>query len=148
MALLDEMTALAQAGGAAVLAAAATDGWHRFSDRAARLLGRGDPALEGAAAERLARTAAALRAASDEDERERVGAEHARLWRDEFAGLLTAPGSADIDQVMTELRTLAEEFGSQPSSAGQSIVNTTFNGPANVQYGHHSRQNIRFGAAE
>lgn len=148
MALLDDMAALAQAGAAAVMAAAATDGWHRFSDRAARLLGRGDPALEGAAADRLDRTAAALRAASDGDEQERVRTEHARLWRDEFADLLAAPGPTDVNRVMAELRALAEEFGAAPSTSGQTIVNTTFHGPANVQYGHHSRQDIRFGSAE
>lgn len=148
MALLDEMTALAQAGGAAVLAAAATDGWHRFSDRAARLLGRGDPALEGAAADRLARTAAALRAASDEGERERVAAEHAERWREEFARLLIAAGAAERAHLMDELQLLSREFEvAAGAAAGPVMSGNTFHGPTNVQVGHHGHQEIHFGAA-
>lgn len=148
MALLDEMTALAQAGAAAVLAAAATDGWHRFSNRAARLLGRGDPALEGAATDRLDRTAAALRAASDEDERERVRAEHAEQWRGEFARLLTGAGAAERAHLMGELQLLARESGAAVGeAAGPVMSGNTFHGPTNVQVGHHGHQEIHFGSA-
>ncbi|MEU9925243.1 hypothetical protein AB0H51_28855 [Streptomyces griseoluteus] len=145
MALIDDMAALAQAGGTAVLGAAATDGWYRFRDRAARLLGRGDPALESTAAERLDRTAAAVRAAADGDEGERVRAEHTELWREEFARLLLDLGLTERQQTMAELTSLTEEFPAV--AAGIRLSGVTFHGPTNVQVGHHGRQENHFGTS-
>ncbi|MFI5689937.1 hypothetical protein [Streptomyces sp. NPDC051636] len=76
--LAEAMTATAAAGGSAVVQAAGTDFWAWCRVRGARLIGRGDPARETEALERLDQTASALAAASD-DERERVGIVHARL---------------------------------------------------------------------
>ena len=61
--LAEALTALAAAGGTAVVQAAGTDAWTGFRARVAKWFARGDTGREQVALERLDRTAAALGAA-------------------------------------------------------------------------------------
>ncbi|MFF4208071.1 hypothetical protein ACFYZE_01645 [Streptomyces sp. NPDC001796] len=144
--LAEAVTAAAAAGGTAMVEAAGSDLWAWCKARGARLIGRGDPERENDARERLDRTAAALAAASDDAERERVRTVHARLWRGEFASLLETLDGAEQQRVVTELRTLAEEFGSSAASAGGAVSGNTFHGPTSFQTGHHNQQDNHFGS--
>ncbi|MEU9445963.1 hypothetical protein AB0D42_34865 [Streptomyces sp. NPDC048304] len=145
--LVEAMTAAAAAGGTAMVQAAGTDFWAWCRVRGARLIGRGDPGRETEALERLDQTAAALAAASDDEERERVGIVHARLWRGEFASLLDSLGEQEREQAAAELRAIAAEFGSSDVAAGGVVSDNTFNGPTNFQTGNHNHQENKFGSA-
>ncbi|MFJ4521023.1 hypothetical protein ACIP4Y_08750 [Streptomyces sp. NPDC088810] len=140
------MTAAAAAGGTAMVQAAGTDFWAWCRARGARLIGRGDPARETEALERLDQTATALAAASD-DEREGVGIVHAQLWRGEFASLLESLGDQDRERAAAELRAIAADFGSSDATAGGVVSGNTFNGPTNFQTGNHNHQENKFGSA-
>lgn len=86
--MLDQaLTALAAAGGAAVVQAAGTDLWTGLRQAVAGWFGRGDAEREQAELQRLDRTAAELRSApADEAERLRIRAEAA--WQARMEALL------------------------------------------------------------
>ncbi|MBK3575160.1 hypothetical protein JHN63_15335 [Streptomyces sp. MBT65] len=144
--LSEIMTAGAAAGGTAVVQAVGTDVWVWLRSRGARLIGRGDPARENDALDRLDRTAAALTAAADEADRERLLVLHQRLWQGEFASLLELLAPAERDRALAELHALEREFGGSGSSGGV-VSRNTFEGPVAFQTGNHARQENRFGAA-
>ncbi|MFF8968323.1 hypothetical protein [Streptomyces sp. NPDC014995] len=141
--LTEALTAVAAGGGMAVVQAAGSDTWAWFRTRCARLVGRGDDAREAEALERLDRTAAAV-AAAEEGERERVLAVHAVLWQGEFASLLESLAEGDRERFVERLRSLARDFGSEPS--GGAVTGNTFHGPTAVQTGDHNRQENHFGS--
>ncbi|MGY5079213.1 hypothetical protein ACWIGX_19315 [Streptomyces nigrescens] len=96
------LLALAAAGGTAVIQAAGTDAWGRFSQAVAQLFGRGDGQRERAELERLDRTAAELEGA--EAERARVRQEI--VWQARIEDLLASVEGDDRAQVAEELRSL------------------------------------------
>lgn len=145
--LAEVLSAAAAAGGTAVVESAGSDFWAWFKTRGARLIGRGDVERESEALDRLERTAAALAAASDEEERERVRAAHARLWQGEFASLLEILGQEERERAVAELNALAREFGTAGEKAEPVVSGNTFLGPANVQIGDNNRQENNFGSA-
>ncbi len=85
--LAETMTALAAAGGTAVVQAAGTDAWAGVRQRVARLLSRGDREREHAQLDRLDRTADALDSAGG-NEGDQVRLVHAEGWRSRFEMLL------------------------------------------------------------
>ncbi|MGA4848072.1 hypothetical protein ACOBQB_18140 [Streptomyces sp. G5(2025)] len=104
--MIEALTAVAAAGGGAVVQAAGTDAWLVVRERAAALLGRGDTARGRTEFERLDRTARALepRAAVDpEQERLRQEGE----WRTRFELLLESLDAHEQQRAAQELRTLA-----------------------------------------
>ncbi|MER6632329.1 hypothetical protein ABT301_29615 [Streptomyces sp. NPDC000987] len=145
--LAEAMTGAAAAAGMAMVQAAGTDFWAWCRARGARLIGRGDPARETEALERLDRTATALAAAADDEERERVGTVHAQLWRGEFTSLLESLGDQERERAAAELRSIAAEFGSSDAAAGGGVSGNVFNGPTNFQTGNHNHQENKFGSA-
>ena len=89
--LAEALTALAAAGGTAVVQAAGTDAWAGFRGRVAKWFARGDAGREQVALERLDRTAAALEAAEPgEVDRVRTGQEAS--WQTTFRDLAGGPG--------------------------------------------------------
>lgn len=110
--LEESLTALAAACGGAVVQAAGTSLWTGFSNRVARLFGRGDDRTAQAILVRLDRTAAALgQAAADDTERLRTVEESS--WRTRFQDLLDDLPEGERDEVAAELRELVDSAGRQ-----------------------------------
>ncbi|MFF8189979.1 hypothetical protein ACF05L_03645 [Streptomyces bobili] len=143
--LAEALTAAAVGGGMAVVQAAGSDTWAWFRTRCARLVGRGDSAREAEALERLDRTAAVL-AAAEEGERERVRAVHAVLWQGEFASLMESLGEEERERLIEQLTLLVGEFGNSGAPSGGALSGNTFHGPTAVQTGDHNRQENHFGS--
>jgi hypothetical protein len=119
--LAEALTALAAAGGTAVVQAAGQDAWTGFRARVARLFARGDAGREQAALERLDRTAAALEAAgSGEVERVRIGQEAS--WQTMFELLLDGLDGEGQQRVADDLRDLLAGSGSRAIATGQGAV--------------------------
>jgi hypothetical protein len=142
--LAEAMTALATAGGTAVVQAAGTDAWEGLRDRLARWFGRGDTERERGELERLDRGAAELEAAGPGDaERLRVRQEVA--WTTRIETLLEALDEQRRAEAAAELRQLLEQAAPQPAGGGGLVSGNVFNGPTAVQAGDHNRQDVRFG---
>ncbi|MEU6552849.1 hypothetical protein ABZ915_21580 [Streptomyces sp. NPDC046915] len=107
--LAEAFTALATAGGAAVVQAAGTDAWSGLRQGLVRLIGRGDSGRERTVEERLDRTAGALVAARGQ-EAEALRIQEEAAWRGRFADLLEDLGEAERHRVATELRALLGEY--------------------------------------
>jgi hypothetical protein len=117
---IESLTALAAAGGNAVMQAAGTDAWESFRKRVARIFGRGDTEREHAELERLGRTMAVLKEAA-EAELPRALERQAGLWEARFEELLEGSDQLTRKQIADELRLLlAEQLFSpvSPTSAG------------------------------
>ncbi|CAL9637530.1 hypothetical protein [Streptomyces sp. enrichment culture] len=107
--LSEAMTALAAAGGTAVVQAAGTDAWLGLRERVARLLGRGDEERRQVQLERLDRTAAALTAGgSGVDEQTCTRQEAA--WQERFEMLLESLGEDEREAVGAELRSIIDKL--------------------------------------
>ncbi|MFE0602298.1 hypothetical protein ACFW2T_15840 [Streptomyces sp. NPDC058892] len=103
--LVETLTALAAAGGGAVVQAAGTDAWDGVRRRVAGLFGRGDEQREQAELERLDRTSRALEAgASADPERERD--RQSGMWQGRFESLLENADPQDQQRLADELRAL------------------------------------------
>jgi hypothetical protein len=128
--LTEALTALAAAGGTAVVQAAGEDAWTGLRDRVAQWFARGSAEQEQAVLERLDRTAAALEAARPEDlERVRVGQEAS--WRTRFEMLLEGLNCEEQQRAADELRHLLTHLaGSRATAVGQHSMAIT--GDVNV----------------
>ncbi|MFF3332487.1 hypothetical protein ACFYWX_23480 [Streptomyces sp. NPDC002888] len=114
--MTEALSGLAAAGGTAMVGAMATDAWHSARGRFARLLGRGEPALERVEAERLDRAATDIEQATEEN-RDTARRSLQRRWTGQLELLLEEhPDTAD------ELRALVEELAARQPSARQSWV--------------------------
>ncbi|MFD0346428.1 hypothetical protein RMN57_07880 [Kitasatospora sp. CM 4170] len=107
---MEALTALAAAGGAGIVQAAGTDVWTEVRNRVARLLGRGRPAAEQAALERLDRTGAALEAAAPE-ERALVAERQEASWQTRLEDFLEGLDPAEQAEAGARLRELLERVG-------------------------------------
>jgi len=98
-----ELTALAEAGAAAVVAAMATDVWQRTRDGVLRLFGRAGPGLRAAAEARLDDDAALVGAATAPDEVRRA---LLAPWTQELAVLLSQDeaGRRALAELVAEVR--------------------------------------------
>ena len=103
--LAEALTALAAAGGTAVVQAAGKDAWAGFRARVAKWFARGDTEREQVALERLDRTAAALEAAGP-GEVERVRAGQEASWQTLFEMLLEGLDGEEQQRAADELRDL------------------------------------------
>ncbi|MEV5644123.1 hypothetical protein AB0L67_28840 [Streptomyces flaveolus] len=117
--LSEAMTALAAAGGTAVVQAAGTDAWTGVRQQVARWFGRGNPQREHAELERLDQTAGELEAARPaEVERIRIRLEAA--WQGRIEALLESLEDSERARIVDELRTLlAQQVSHRSVSAGQ-----------------------------
>jgi len=120
--LAEALTALAAAGGTAVVQAAGKDAWAGFRARVAKWFGRGDTGREQVALERLDRTAAALEAAGP-GEVERVRAGQEASWQTMFELLLEGLDGQEQERAADELRDLLAALGGgRAAAAGQGAV--------------------------
>ncbi|MEU2551381.1 hypothetical protein ABZ589_06715 [Streptomyces sp. NPDC013313] len=103
--LSEAMTALAAAGGTAVVQAAGTDAWAGIRQQVARWFGRGNPQREQVELERLDQTAAELEVARPA-EAERVRIRQEAVWQGRIEALLESLEDAGRARVVAELRTL------------------------------------------
>ncbi|MEV5315495.1 hypothetical protein [Streptomyces sp. NPDC052610] len=140
--LAEGLTALAAAGGTAVVQAAGTDAWATLRDRVAGWFGRGDAARERDELERLEATAGELTAAEGGADAERLRAHQEQAWQARFAMMLESLREQERARAAAELRDLVGPAAAEESGG---TVTGTFHGPTVVQTGHHNRQDVRFG---
>ncbi|MFI6010720.1 hypothetical protein ACIBAG_18205 [Streptomyces sp. NPDC051243] len=113
------LTALAAAGGAAVVQAAGTDAWTGLRQAVARWFSRGDGQREHAELERLDRTADELRSA-EADQAERLSIREEAAWQARIEALLENLDQEERARAAEELRALlAEQTPQSRASAGQ-----------------------------
>ncbi|MFI2549152.1 hypothetical protein ACH5AJ_33595 [Streptomyces rochei] len=134
--LSEAMTALAAAGGTAVVQAAGTDAWTEVRQQMARWFSRGNPQRESAELARLDQTAGELEAAQPtEAERARIRQE--AVWQGRIEALLESLEDMERARVADELRTLLDQQASHRSvSAGQSGL--AVGGDLNIRADHGS----------
>lgn len=116
--LVEALTALALAGGTAVVQAAGTDAWKGLRQRIGDLFGRGDAARAAAELERLDHTVQRLSSASD------GGAERLRqegLWQGRFEALLEGLDAPGQERAAEQLRELVTFIA---ASTGDAAVGT------------------------
>ena len=114
--LAEALTALAAAGGTAVVQAAGKDAWTGFRTRVAKWFARGDTERENVALERLDRTAAMLGAAGPGDV-ERVRAGQEASWQTMFELLLEGLDGGDQQRAADDLRDLLADYASRRAAA-------------------------------
>lgn len=147
MSFISDLAPVAALVGPMVLQLAVTDGYQTSKERLVRLFGRGEAERENAVRDNLEGTGAALAAAPDEEARERVRAEHAQRWEDEFIQLLLPLGAAERRRAAEEVREIVREVAPSTRSGDISISGVTFNERANIQVGNGGYQVNNFGAA-
>lgn len=145
--MLDQaLIALASAAGTAVAQAAGTDAWQSFRERVARVFGRG-PApdtAQGAALERLDRTAAELESA-DAGTVERVRHDAAAVWRARFQDLLEDLDESGREQAavqLHELVALAQQVRGNVSTGDEGIA---ISGSPHIEAHDHSAAAVKMG---
>lgn len=117
--LTEAMTALAAAGGTAVVQAAGTDAWTGFRQQVASWFGRGNAQRESTELERLDQTATALETA-EADQAERVRLRQEASWEAWFIALLEGLNDEEREQAAAELSALLAQYAPQGGvSAGQ-----------------------------
>ncbi|MER5384271.1 hypothetical protein ABT040_29035 [Streptomyces sp. NPDC002688] len=144
---LNDVPELAVFCGTTVLAAALNHGYSASVLRFTRILGRGDTERQSEVEASWEETVAALYAAPDDDERDRVRAEHTRRWTAEFAEMLESMGPAERGRVAAEAQALAREFATDGGSGGAGVVNNFHGGSPVVLNGARSRAVVNFGTA-
>ncbi|WP_163010889.1 hypothetical protein [Streptomyces dangxiongensis] len=144
---LNDVPELAAFCGTTVLAAALDHGYNAGVLRFTRLLGRGDTERQCEVQASWEETVAALDAAPDDDERQRVRAEHTRRWTVEFAEMLESMEPAERGRVAAEARALARQFVTDCGSGGAGVVNNFHGGSPVVLNGARSRAVVNFGTA-
>lgn len=129
--LAEALMTLAATGGGAVVQAAGTDAWNGLRDAVARILGGGETARGRAELERLDRTRAALHAADDGEEAERVRVAQAAVWQTRFETLLEEAGEPERERIAAELQALVDRAGMRGKTEMTHIDfrYSTFHGP-------------------
>ncbi|MFJ5774662.1 hypothetical protein [Streptomyces sp. NPDC093094] len=142
--LPEALTALAAAGGAAVVQAAGSDAWEGLRSRLAGWFGRGDAERERGELERLDRSAADL-AAADTGTGERVRGRQEAVWQTRIEALLEGMDDEERVRAAGELEQLLDQAAPPASGGGGLVSGNTFNGPTAVQVGYRGHQDVRFG---
>lgn len=150
--LVEALTMLAATAGGTLVQAMATDAWEACRERAARLLGRGDPQEEARQEARLERAREELTAAADAaaaadrpEDGERAAARQAAAWQTRFEDLLE--DSPEQERQLRELLAfLQEQSGAVNAAATQVTVNATASGQAQQAVQGQGTQHNTFGA--
>jgi hypothetical protein len=130
--MLEELAALAAAGGSALVGAMATDAWQATRSRVARLFGRGGPHRQVSIAAQLDDNAALVAQAEDPDEvRQRL----APVWRLQLEALLRQHPNAE-----DELRALVAQIQEALPAPQQTWVQT------NIARDHATQYNVQHGS--
>ncbi|MFE0175316.1 hypothetical protein ACFWZ2_23645 [Streptomyces sp. NPDC059002] len=124
----DAMTALAAAGGTAVVQAAGTDAWAGVRAAVARWFGRGDAARERAELARLDRTDATLTGADGELGR-RLRDDERISWRTRFEIALDDLDDTVRQELGDELRHLVGELRQIIAKDAPHVVQASATGP-------------------
>lgn len=140
--LAEGLTALAAAGGTAVVQAAGTDGWQSLRDQVARWFGRGDTARERNEVQRLEASAAELTAVEGDEDTQRSKARQEAAWQARFEMLLESLREQERVQAAAELRVLVEQVSAGEGSGA--VSGNTFHGSTAIQAGNHNRQDVHF----
>ncbi|MET7718677.1 hypothetical protein [Streptomyces sp. NPDC005407] len=140
--LVEALTALAAAGGTAVVQAAGTDAWAGLRQAVARWFGRGDVQREQTELERLDQTVAEL-AAGDGAEAERVRIRQEVVWQTRIEGLLESLDERERMRVADELRTVLAQHAPQGVSADRDGL--AIGGDVEVRADHGSAAAVRMG---
>jgi hypothetical protein len=117
--LEEALTAVAAAGGTAVVQAAGTDAWAVFRQAVGRWFGRGDRQRERAELERLDRSAAELAAAGRNGTAEQVRVRHTVVWQTRFETVLEALDEKGQAQAAAELRALLTDHAPAPGASAE-----------------------------
>lgn len=134
----EALTALAAAGGTAVVQAAGTSGWQGFQRAVARWFARGDEDRERVVLERLDDDARAL-AAGDGDPRVRVSRQAA--WQARFETVLEELDDEEREPAVEGLRALLGTYAAGATGdCGQTI-----GGDVSVRADHGSAAALRMG---
>ncbi len=143
--LAEALTALAAAGGTAVVSAMATDAWSVVRIRTARLLGRGEEEREAAAAERLncARDELAVLSGA---ELAQVRTRQEAAWSTRLADLLEE--HPDTEAELRALVEYAQDQVTQSRSTGHVQQNMVGHDQARQAVLGHGVMNVNFGPAE
>ncbi|WP_435972167.1 hypothetical protein [Streptomyces sp. Qhu_M48] len=141
--LSEAMTALAAAGGTAVVQAAGTDAWAGLRGQMARWFGQGNPQREHAELERLDQAAAELEAAAP-PQAERVRIRQEAAWQARIEALLESLGENEQGRIAEGLRTLLTE---QPSHSHASVGHggLAVGGDVKIQADHGSAAALTMG---
>jgi hypothetical protein len=141
--LPEAMTALAAAGGTAVVQAAGTDAWAGIRRQVAHWFGRGNPQRVQVELERLDQTAAELEAARPA-EAERVRIRQEAVWQGRIEALLEGLEDAERARVADELRTLqAQQTSRRTAVAGRNGL--AVGGDVNVRADNGSAAAVTMG---
>ncbi|MFC4516375.1 MULTISPECIES: hypothetical protein [Streptomyces] len=143
--LAENLVALAEAAGTAVVAAAGTDAWSGLRNAVADWFGCGDAERERGELERLERSAVTL-AAAGPDVANRVRVQQAAVWQTRIETLLE--GLDDEEQrarAASGLRRLLAEAAPAPAGEAGQVSGNVFSGPTAFQTGNQSQMNARFG---
>ena len=117
--LVEGLTALAGAGGTALVGAMATDAWQTTRAGVARLFGRGGPDRQAAIETQLDSNAALVAQAEDPSEIDEIRQSLAGMWRLELAALLRRHPEAE-----DELRALVAQIHDALPAPQQTWVQT------------------------
>ncbi|MFI1400723.1 hypothetical protein [Streptomyces sp. NPDC020681] len=141
--MLDQaLTALAAAGGTAVVQAAGTDMWTELRQQLARVFGRGNAEAERNELELLDQTAVALRTANEADATDvRSGLEN--QWRGRFLNLLAGLEATEQHEVVRQLSSALASVEGSHGAAG-TVSHNTFHGPTAFQTGPHAKMENHF----
>ncbi|MEU1543675.1 hypothetical protein ABZ461_37420 [Actinacidiphila glaucinigra] len=126
--LVEELIAVAAAGGGAIVQAAGTDAWAGIRSGVARILGRGESDREHAELERLDQTQAELESAGDGAGAERVQTVLVTRWQTRLEMLLEQLPDEERQQVAAELQALVQQAHAQTpvQSTHNDFSNATF----------------------
>ncbi|MFK4100855.1 hypothetical protein ACI2L1_12425 [Streptomyces sp. NPDC019531] len=142
--LPEALTALAAAGGAAVVQAAGTDAWEGLRSQLAQWLGRGDAERERGELDRLDGSAADL-ADAEPGIAEQIRSRQEAVWQTRIESMLEDLGNEQRARAAAELRQLLDEAAPVPASEAGLVTGNTFNGPTAFQAGNHNQQDVHFG---
>ncbi|MFJ9933186.1 hypothetical protein ACIRSJ_08690 [Streptomyces virginiae] len=126
--LVEELIAVAAAGGGAIVQAAGTDAWAGIRSGVARILGRGEAGSERAELERLDQTRAELESAGDGAASERVQTVLVTRWQTRLEMLLEQLTEEERQGVAAELQALIDQVQAQApvQSTHNDFSNATF----------------------
>jgi hypothetical protein len=132
--LEDALTALAAAGGTAVVQAAGTDTWTGFRAGVAKIFGRGNAQRQHVELERLDYTAAILEEAA-ETELDHVRLRQEGAWQGRFETLLEDLDTPERQRAVDELQALLAEYTASASSASAGPSGLAAGGDINIRGG-------------
>ena len=122
----ESITALAAAGGLAVVQAAGTDAWTGVRRAVARLLGRGNPEQEALELDRLDRTENALAPGRSGQVIEAERLRWEGVWQTRIEALFENCPPSEAELLAAELQNLVAQagryFGAMPSNGGTGVA--------------------------